>query len=200
MDSDYGVARELSDLQKQRVLYQPGLPPCLQVNSQLISNVCTDALSAEKTKMNLQYYYFIRLMGRKASHVALECTLQSHPNMVKSDDSAQLSQAMMTVKRWSHGPGAMPIGKPAIHPATVDLKGKAYEYVFMLRLYHCVLKIKITWAGSNCCGTFSFIQVRSIVKPGCPQEVLKAALSSMASVTDVLSVMSSSSLNGQTPL
>lgn len=29
-----------------------------------------------------QYYYFIRLMGRKASHVALECTLQSHPNMV----------------------------------------------------------------------------------------------------------------------
>ncbi|RZR84548.1 hypothetical protein BHM03_00011405 [Ensete ventricosum] len=131
MDSDYGVARELSDLQKQRVLYQPGLPPCLQVNSQLISNVCTDALSAEKTKMNLQYYYFIRLMGRKASHVALECTLQSHPNMVKSDDSAQLSQAMMTVKRWSHGPGAMPIGKPAIHPATVDLKGKAYEYVFV---------------------------------------------------------------------
>lgn len=30
----------------------------------------------------VQYYYFIRLMGRKASHVALECTLQSHPNLV----------------------------------------------------------------------------------------------------------------------
>ncbi|ONM17316.1 Pyrophosphate--fructose 6-phosphate 1-phosphotransferase subunit beta 2 [Zea mays] len=30
-----------------------------------------------------KYYYFIRLMGRKASHVALECALQSHPNMVK---------------------------------------------------------------------------------------------------------------------
>ncbi|RAL45066.1 hypothetical protein DM860_003825 [Cuscuta australis] len=44
----------------------------------LISNVCTDALSAEK------YYYFIRLMGRKASHVALECTLQSHPNMLSA--------------------------------------------------------------------------------------------------------------------
>ncbi|ONM57348.1 Pyrophosphate--fructose 6-phosphate 1-phosphotransferase subunit beta 2 [Zea mays] len=29
-----------------------------------------------------KYYYFIRLMGRKASHVALECALQSHPNMV----------------------------------------------------------------------------------------------------------------------
>ncbi|GJX11737.1 pyrophosphate--fructose 6-phosphate 1-phosphotransferase subunit alpha [Tanacetum coccineum] len=31
-----------------------------------------------------KYYYYIRIMGRKASHVAVavECTLQSHPNMV----------------------------------------------------------------------------------------------------------------------
>nr|GEY31828.1 pyrophosphate--fructose 6-phosphate 1-phosphotransferase subunit alpha [Tanacetum cinerariifolium] len=27
------------------------------------------------------YYYFIQIMGRKATHVAVECTLQSHPNM-----------------------------------------------------------------------------------------------------------------------
>lgn len=31
MDSDYGIPRELSPLQKERALYQPGLPPCLQV-------------------------------------------------------------------------------------------------------------------------------------------------------------------------
>ena len=30
----------------------------------------------------LQYYYFIRLMGRQASHVSLECALQSQANMV----------------------------------------------------------------------------------------------------------------------
>lgn len=36
---------------------------------------------------------------------------------------------MMTVRRYSRGPGATPIGKPALHPATIDLKGKAYEYV-----------------------------------------------------------------------
>ena len=36
---------------------------------------------------------------------------------------------MMTVKRYSRGPGATPIGKPALHPVTIDLKGKAYEYV-----------------------------------------------------------------------
>ncbi|MCI41588.1 pyrophosphate--fructose 6-phosphate 1-phosphotransferase subunit alpha-like, partial [Trifolium medium] len=35
--------------------------------------------------------------------------------------------AMMTVNRWSPNPGATSIGKPAIHPATVDLRGKAYE-------------------------------------------------------------------------
>lgn len=33
MDSDYGIPRELSDLQKIRSLYQPELPPCLQVLS-----------------------------------------------------------------------------------------------------------------------------------------------------------------------
>ncbi|XP_042494282.1 pyrophosphate--fructose 6-phosphate 1-phosphotransferase subunit alpha-like [Macadamia integrifolia] len=41
-------------------------------------------------------------------------------------------------------------------------------------------------------------KVRNIVKPGCPQDVLKAALSSMASVTEVLSVMSAPSFNSQT--
>lgn len=41
-------------------------------------------------------------------------------------------------------------------------------------------------------------QVRTIVKPGCSQEVLKAALSVMASVTEVLSAMSAS--GGQTTL
>ena len=33
MDSDYGVPRELSEVQKKRALYQPELPPCLQVRT-----------------------------------------------------------------------------------------------------------------------------------------------------------------------
>ncbi|OVA01246.1 Phosphofructokinase domain [Macleaya cordata] len=64
------------DLKNQFVEANVGFDTICKVNSQLISNLCTDALSAEK------YYYFIRLMGRRASHVALECALQSHPNMV----------------------------------------------------------------------------------------------------------------------
>ncbi|CAI9293747.1 unnamed protein product [Lactuca saligna] len=35
------------------------------------------------------YYYFVRLMGQKASHVALECTLQSHLNMENQHKSRQ---------------------------------------------------------------------------------------------------------------
>jgi diphosphate-dependent phosphofructokinase len=41
----------------------------------LIANVCLDALSSGK------YYHFIRLMGRAASNITLECALQTHPNI-----------------------------------------------------------------------------------------------------------------------
>ncbi|KAM7257484.1 hypothetical protein ACFE04_013225 [Oxalis oulophora] len=57
-----------------------------EVQSHLISNIATDARSAEK------YYYFLRLMGRKASHVALECTLQSHPNLVILGEEVAVSK------------------------------------------------------------------------------------------------------------
>lgn len=36
---------------------------------------------------------------------------------------------MLSVKKYTRGPGGIPIGKPAIHPASVDLRGKAYESV-----------------------------------------------------------------------
>ncbi|CAG7904785.1 hypothetical protein IGI04_028959 [Brassica rapa subsp. trilocularis] len=393
------------DLKNQFVEANVGFDTICKVNSQLISNVCTDALSAEK------YYYFVRLMGRKHSHVALKCTLQSHPNMVilgeevtaskltifditkqicdavqaragqdknhgvilipegivesipelyallkeihgllkegvhadnistklspwssalfeflppfikkqlllhpESDDSAQLSQietekllaylvetemnkrtkegtykgkkfnaichffgyqargslpskfdcdyayvlghicyhilaaglngymatvtnlkspvnkwkcgaapmtAMMTVKRWSQNSGSTSIGRPAIHPATVDLKGKAYELLrqnaqkfLMEDMYRNPGPVQYDGPGADakavslCVEDQDYMgrikklqeyldQVRTLVKPGCSQDVLKAALSVMASVTDVLSTISSSSTSGQ---
>ncbi|KAJ4967491.1 hypothetical protein NE237_019340 [Protea cynaroides] len=396
------------DLRNQFVETNVGFDTICKVNSQLISNVCIDALSAEK------YYYFIRLMGRKASHVALECTLQSHPNMVilgeevaaskltlfdlttqicdsvqaraeqeknhgvillpegliesipevyallqeihglhrqgvsvdnissqlspwasalfeflppfikkqlllhpESDDSAQLSQietekllahlvevemnkrskegtykgkkfnaichffgyqargclpskfdcdyayvlghicyhilaaglngymatvtnlknpvnkwrcgaapitAMMTVKQWARGPGAASVGKPAVNPASIDLKGKAYELLrqnatkFLLDdVYRNPGPLQFDGPGSDAKAVTLCVEdqdymgrikklrehlekVRSIVKPGCSQDVLKAALSAMASVTDVLSVMSAPSFNFQTTI
>ncbi|XP_057837529.2 pyrophosphate--fructose 6-phosphate 1-phosphotransferase subunit alpha [Cryptomeria japonica] len=395
------------DLKNQFVETDVGFDTICKVNAQLISNVCIDALSAEK------YYYFIRLMGRKASHVALECALQSHPNMVilgeevatskstlfdltaqicdavqaraekdkyhgvillpeglienipeiyallqeihslhgqgvaiekissrlspwasalfeflpafitkqlllhpESDDTAQLSQieteklmaqlvetemnrrlksgeytgkkfnaichffgyqargalpsnfdcdyayalghisyhlitaglngymatvtnlkrpvsewqcggapmtVMMTVKRWSRGPGVSPIGKPAIHPSKVDLKGRPYELLMrnstrflMDDIYRNpgplqfegpgadIKTITLSVEDQDYIGRIQLLRsyldkVRDIVKPGCPEEVLKAALSAMASVSDVLTVMSAPAYRSLTP-
>lgn len=395
------------DLKNQFVETDVGFDTVCKVNSQLISNICTDALSAEK------YYYFIRLMGRKASHVALECALQSHPNMVilgeevstskmtlfevtkqicdavqaraeqdkyhgvillpegliesipevyalleeihghmrqgvhvedipsqlspwasalyeflppfirsqfmlekESDDSAQLSQietekllvqlvetemnrrtkagtytgkkfnaichffgyqargslpsnfdcdyayalgqicyhlvgaglngymatvtnlkqdvsewrcgaapltAMMTVKRWLRGPGVSHIGKPAVHPAKVDLNGKPYQMLtqnaaswLMDDLYRNPGPIQFSGPGASLRTLTLSVQdqdyigriqelwsylerVKKIVQPGCPEEVLKAALSSMNSVIEVLSVMTTPAFRGSTP-
>ncbi|PKU59218.1 pyrophosphate--fructose 6-phosphate 1-phosphotransferase subunit alpha-like [Dendrobium catenatum] len=63
-----------------------GFDTICRVNSQLISNICLDALSAEK------YYYFIRLMGHKASHVAVECTLHINPNMIFLAEEVAMSK------------------------------------------------------------------------------------------------------------
>lgn len=82
------------DLKNQFVEADVGFDTVCKVNSQLISNICTDALSAEK------YYYFIRLMGKKASHVALECALQSHPNMViLGEDVSTLKMTLFDVTK-----------------------------------------------------------------------------------------------------
>lgn len=396
------------DLKNQFVETNVGFDSVCKVNSQLISNVCIDALSAEK------YYYFIRLMGRHASHVAAECALQSHPNMLilgeevalskltlfditkqicdavqaraekdkyhgvilipegliesipelyallqeihglqgqgistdeisshlspwatalfqflppfirkqlllnpESDDAAQLSQietekllaqlvekemsnrmkegtykgkkfnaichffgyqargslpskfdcdyayvlghicyhilaaglngymatvtnlknhvnkwrcgaapltVMMTVKRHSRAPGAIPVGKPAIHPVSLDLKGKVYELLreraasfLMDDLYRNPGPLQFEGPGADAktytlsledqdyMGRIKKLQeyldkVKNIVKPGVSQDVLKAALISMTSVTEVLSVMTMPSFNGHEPL
>ncbi|KAG4948818.1 hypothetical protein JHK84_042270 [Glycine max] len=45
------------------------------IYSEMIGNVMIDARSTGK------YYHFVRLMGRAASHITLECALQTHPNI-----------------------------------------------------------------------------------------------------------------------
>ncbi|KAF8712101.1 hypothetical protein HU200_028942 [Digitaria exilis] len=394
-----GVPVTLSgDLKNQFVETTVGFDTVCKVNSQLIGNVCLDAVSAGK------YYYFVRLMGGKASHVAFECALQSHPNMVilgeevalskltlmeitnkicdgvearaaqgkyhgvllipegliesipemyaliqeinnlhsnnvpeddipsqlspwaaamfkflppfisrelvlhqESDNSAQLSQidteqllahlveaemnkrtkegsykgrkfssvchffgcqargslpsnfdcnyayvlghicvqiiatglngymatvtnlkdatnkwrcaavpitAMMSVRRHLRGPGAVPIGRPVIHPSPIDLKAESYAVLrekassFLLDDFYRTpggiqfegpgtdtKPITLTIEGQDYLGDIEILQdyldkVRNILKPGCSREILKAAISSMASVNDVLKVMS----------
>ena len=53
-----------------------GFDTACRVYSQVVANIQTDGRSAKK------YYYFVRLMGRDASHITLESALQTHPNAV----------------------------------------------------------------------------------------------------------------------
>lgn len=63
------------DLKNSEIETSFGFDTACKVYSELIGNIQRDANSAKK------YWHFIRLMGRSASHIALECALQSQPNM-----------------------------------------------------------------------------------------------------------------------
>ncbi|XWS30982.1 hypothetical protein CRYUN_Cryun23aG0037800 [Craigia yunnanensis] len=64
------------DLKCKEVPISFGFDTACKIYSEVIGNVMTDARSTGK------YYHFIRLMGRAASHITLECALQTHPNIV----------------------------------------------------------------------------------------------------------------------
>jgi pyrophosphate--fructose-6-phosphate 1-phosphotransferase len=63
------------DLRSDDIELSFGFDSACKTYSELIGNIQRDALSAKK------YYHFIKLMGRSASHIALECALATHPNM-----------------------------------------------------------------------------------------------------------------------
>ncbi len=69
-----GVPKTIDgDLKNEHVAIPFGFDTACKVYSEIIGNIARDALSAKK------YYHFIRLMGRSASHIALECALATHP-------------------------------------------------------------------------------------------------------------------------
>ncbi|MDD2284343.1 MAG: diphosphate--fructose-6-phosphate 1-phosphotransferase [Paludibacter sp.] len=63
------------DLKNEMIDTSFGFDTACKVYSELIGNIQRDANSAKK------YWHFIRLMGRSASHITLECALQSQPNI-----------------------------------------------------------------------------------------------------------------------
>ena len=64
------------DLQHNYLQTAIGFDTASKVYSQLIGNMLTDSASA------IKYWYFIRLMGKEPSHLAVECALKTHPNYV----------------------------------------------------------------------------------------------------------------------
>jgi len=71
-----GVPKTIDgDLKNERVECSFGFDTATKVYSELLGNIERDADSARK------YWHFIRVMGRSASHITLECALQCRPNV-----------------------------------------------------------------------------------------------------------------------
>nr|GMD24355.1 Pyrophosphate--fructose 6-phosphate 1-phosphotransferase subunit alpha [Ipomoea batatas] len=244
------------------------------VNSQLISNVCTDALSAEKLRQNLHFfditkqvcdavqaraeqdkYHGVILLPEgliesipevyallKEIHVLLRegvsadnissqlspwasALFEFLPPFIRrelllypeSDDSAQLSQKEGTYKGkeiqcylsflWLSSSGII-ADQNLIVTMPMVLRQNAGKFL-MDDVYRNPGPLQFDGPGADTkavslcvedqdyMGRIKQLQeylekVRTIVKPGCSQDVLKAALSAMSSVTEILSVLSSS--------
>jgi len=63
------------DLKNDWIETSFGFDTATKVYAELIGNIQRDANSAKK------YWHFIKLMGRSASHIALEAALKTHPNV-----------------------------------------------------------------------------------------------------------------------
>ncbi len=63
------------DLKNEDIECSFGFDTATKTYSEIIGNIQRDANSAKK------YWHFIKVMGRSASHVALECALETQPNI-----------------------------------------------------------------------------------------------------------------------
>lgn len=71
-----GVPKTIDgDLKSEWIEASFGFDTATKVYSELIGNICRDSASGRK------YWHFVRLMGRSASHIALECALQTRANV-----------------------------------------------------------------------------------------------------------------------
>ncbi len=79
-----GVPKTIDgDLTNDYVEASFGFDTACKTYSEIIGNIARDSLSAGK------YYFFIKLMGRSASHIALECALQTRPNYTLIGEEVQ---------------------------------------------------------------------------------------------------------------
>ena len=77
------------DLKNKYIETSFGFDTATKVYSELIGNIERDANSAKK------YWHFIKLMGRSASHIALECGLKTQPNItIVSEEVAAKQQTL----------------------------------------------------------------------------------------------------------
>jgi pyrophosphate--fructose-6-phosphate 1-phosphotransferase len=74
------------DLKNEHIEASFGFDTACKTYSELIGNIERDANSAKK------YWHFIKLMGRAASHIAMECALQTQPNICLISEEVELKK------------------------------------------------------------------------------------------------------------
>lgn len=90
-----GVPKTIDgDLKNNYVATSFGFDTACKIFSETIGNIARDSLSAKK------YYHFIKLMGRSASHIALECALATHPNMALIAE--EIAKEKKTLQQITH--------------------------------------------------------------------------------------------------
>ena len=106
------------DLKNEDIECSFGFDTATKTYSEIIGNIERDANSAKK------YWHFVKVMGRSASHVALECALQTQPNIclvgeevaAKKMSLAEItdyiadSVAARAAKGWNFGVAIIPEG------------------------------------------------------------------------------------------
>ena len=95
------------DLKNEMIETSFGFDTACKVYSELIGNIQRDASSSKK------YWHFIRLMGRSASHITLECALQNQPNIALISEEVEAKNMTLNdiveyivnviVQRANHG-------------------------------------------------------------------------------------------------
>ena len=106
------------DLKNEDIECSFGFDTATKTYSEIIGNICRDSNSAKK------YWHFVKVMGRSASHVALECALETRPNIcligeeiaAKKMSLAEItdyiadSVANRAAKGWNFGVAIIPEG------------------------------------------------------------------------------------------
>ncbi len=92
-----GVPKTIdADLKNNHIEISFGFDSATKIYSEMIGNLCRDAMSTKK------YWHFVKLMGRSASHVALECALKTHPNIciVSEEVLAKRKLYLKLLMKW----------------------------------------------------------------------------------------------------
>ncbi len=123
------------DLKNEDIECSFGFDTATKTYAEIIGNIQRDANSAKK------YWHFVKVMGRSASHVALEAALQTQPNIcligeevaAKKMSLAQIadqiadSVAVRAAKSWNFGVAVIPEGIVEFVPEFSVLIGEINE-------------------------------------------------------------------------